>query len=41
MSDARARGLSAWPFIGITLVAGSCGPLLYLALRETKRGARA
>jgi hypothetical protein len=32
--DARERGRAAWPFIGITLVAGSFGPLLYLVMRE-------
>jgi hypothetical protein len=35
-TDARERGLSAWPFILITLVAGSFGPLLYLVLRELR-----
>ena len=34
--DARVCGLSAWPFILITLVAGSFGPLLYLIVRELK-----
>ncbi len=34
--DAPAHGLSAWPFIGITIVAGSFGPLLYLVARELK-----
>jgi len=32
--DAQVRGLSAWPFIVITLLAGSCGPLLCLVTRE-------
>lgn len=32
--DARARGTNAWPFIVITLFAGSFGPLLYLLRRE-------
>jgi hypothetical protein len=32
--DARERGLKAWPFVGITLAAGSFGPLLYLLYRE-------
>lgn len=31
--DARARGLSPWPFVALTLVAGSFGPLIYLAVR--------
>ncbi len=34
--DARERGMSAWPFILITVVAGSFGPLLYLAVREVR-----
>lgn len=34
LDDAPRRRLSAWPFIAITLVAGSFGPLLYLAVRE-------
>ncbi len=38
--DARERGISAWPFILITLVAGSFGPLLYLAARELRATAR-
>lgn len=38
--DARERGLSAWPFILITLVAGSFGPLLYLVVRELRSTAR-
>lgn len=32
--DARERGTSAWPFVVITLFAGSFGPLLYLLRRE-------
>ena len=32
--DARGRGLAAWPFVGITIAAGSFGPLLYLLYRE-------
>ena len=35
-NDARERGLSAWPFILITLLAGSFGPLLYLVMRELR-----
>ena len=34
LGDARARGLNAWPFVAITLAAGSFGPLLYLIYRE-------
>ena len=36
LKDARERGLSAWPFIAITLVGGSFGPLLYLVVRELR-----
>jgi Terpene cyclase DEP1 len=36
IDDARSRGRRAWPFILITLVAGSFGPLLYLAVRELR-----
>ena len=32
--DARARGVNPWPFVGLTLVGGSFGPLCYLMLRE-------
>jgi hypothetical protein len=35
--DAPTRGLSAWPFVVVTLAAGSFGPLLYLLVREFKR----
>lgn len=35
--DARERGLAAWPFVAITLAAGSFGPLLYLMYRERPR----
>jgi hypothetical protein len=38
--DAHERGLSAWPFVLITLVAGSFGPLLYLVVRELRSTAR-
>ncbi len=34
VADARTRGVSPWPFVLLTLAAGSFGPLLYLALRE-------
>ncbi len=34
VNDAPSRGLSAWPFVLITLVAGSFGPLTYLVFRE-------
>ena len=35
-ADSRQSGLNPWPFIAITLVAGSFGPLLYLAARELR-----
>ena len=34
LGDARAKDLNAWPFVAITLAAGSFGPLLYLLYRE-------
>ncbi len=34
IQDAKARGTNAWPFVVITLFAGSFGPLLYLLRRE-------
>ena len=40
IGDARERGLSAWPFVLITLVAGSFGPLLYLVVRELRTSVR-
>ncbi|MCE9650439.1 MAG: DUF2834 domain-containing protein [Parvibaculum sp.] len=36
VNDARERGLAVWPFIALTLVAGSFGPLAYLAMRELR-----
>ncbi len=35
-ADSRHSGINVWPFIAITLVAGSFGPLLYLAARELR-----
>ena len=39
LNDARQRGGNAWPFVIITLVAGSFGPLLYLVVRVVRAGA--
>ena len=36
--DAPSRGLTAWPFIVVTLAAGSFGILGYLIYREIKGG---
>ena len=36
VDDARERALPVWPFILITLVAGSFGPLCYLVAREIR-----
>lgn len=33
LNDARSRGLNAWPYVLVTLLAGSFGPLLYLLRR--------
>ena len=35
--DAKDRKLPAWPFVAITLVAGSFGPLLYLVTRGLRK----
>lgn len=40
VGDGRARGIAVWPFILVTVLAGSFGPLLYLVTREL-RGAAA
>ena len=37
--DAQRRGVSALPYLAVTLVAGSIGPLLYLLLRPTDQTA--
>lgn len=34
VGDARARDINPWPFIVITVFAGSFGPLLYLLVRS-------
>ena len=40
VSDARARGLNAWPFVVVTLLAGSFGVLFYLLRRGVDARAR-
>ena len=40
VADARERKLNAWPFVALTLVAGSFGPLFYLVLREVRGNPR-
>jgi hypothetical protein len=40
IADARSSGLNPWPFVFLTLVGGSFGPLSYLVVRELKAGAR-
>jgi hypothetical protein len=34
VEDARRRGVAAWPWVALTLVTGSFGPLIYLVKRE-------
>jgi hypothetical protein len=40
VTDARDRGLNPWPFVVLTGLAGSFGPLSYLVLRELRADAR-
>ncbi len=39
IQDAPSSRLPSWPFVLVTLVAGSFGPLLYLLARELRRKA--
>ena len=39
IGDAKTSGVNPWPFVVLTLVAGSFGPLFYLVAREVKAGA--
>lgn len=40
LNDAKTSGVNPWPFIVLTLAAGSFGPLFYLVAREVKAGAK-
>lgn len=40
VGDGRTRGINPWPFVVVTVVAGSFGVLFYLVARELKAGAR-
>jgi hypothetical protein len=39
VADGRVRGINPWPFVAVTLVAGSFGPLFYLVVRELRSSA--
>ncbi len=36
VNDAKKQNLPAWPFVALTLAAGSFGPLVYLLIRESR-----
>jgi hypothetical protein len=40
VADGRTSGINPWPFVALTLVLGSFGPLFYLAVRELKSVSR-
>ena len=40
VGDGHAHGLNPWPFVVLTVLAGSFGPLFYLVFREVRFGAR-
>lgn len=40
VADGRTSGVNPWPFVVLTLVAGSFGVLFYLAARELRSAAR-
>lgn len=40
VADARRSGVNAWPFVVLTLAAGSFGVLFYLIRREVAAAAR-
>ena len=40
VADGRTSGVNPWPFVAVTLVAGSFGPLLYLVVRGVRASRR-
>lgn len=40
VNDARGRGMNPWPYVALTIAAGSFGPLLYLIVRELRSPVR-
>jgi hypothetical protein len=41
VADGRTSGVNPWPFVALTVVLGSFGPLFYLAARELRATSRA
>jgi len=37
VADAKKHGLNPWPFVLVTVTAGSFGPLLYLVWRLSRK----